>query len=628
MRPLVSLHHLARHASVCAALICCHAALAAEAPDYRVTQFDRALTIDSAGRVTAHVKVAIALSSDAAVQRFSQYVVPYDADLQTLTIDDAQTVHPDGHAIHADRRTAVFDRPAPATAIAPQFSSEHLRIVVFPAMARGDILRLSYTLTDRETLFPGKFTEVATFPLTEAYDDAQETLDTPAGMAVRIDTRDMQQVSDTTTGARRVRVYRYRTSPDGPVAAQADAVSALDAGPYLVATNFSDYAEVGRVYERTAQPKAAPSAAIRALADQITANVSGRRQQAALIYNWLSRNIRYVAVYVGTGPVVPHSADAVLHDGYGDCKDHVALFIALLEAKGIRADNVLVNLGNSYRVPDAPAWTVYNHAIAWLPEFGVFADTTDGFAPFGVLSFPASDKPALDTATGEMLHTPAQNGTNSASSIDYTINVRDDSNADITGTIALKGQAGITPARLLSQYRSSRIGYNLLRQSGLTGTLHVMAENADNADKADKDGGPVRLALTGNIDDLAIMPGPAALAIPLMPNYGSIRSFADFVVRQAWSPLDGPCGGSALREHYSVQLPADVKIIAIPPDLHKASGELAYDATYRRNGQTIDIERVLARNFRTNVCSSAMLKQWLPLAREISNDLKRQILYR
>lgn len=643
VRSIVPLHLLVRNASVCAALICCQAVLAseapdvphvpdapqhAEAPDYRVTQFQRVLTVDSAGRVTAHVKLSIVLSSDAAVQRFSQYVVPYDSDLQTLTIDDAQTVHADGHAVSADRRTAVFDRPAPATVTAPQFSSEHLRIVVFPATARGYTLRLGYTLTDRTPLFPGKFTEVATFPPTEVYDDAEETLDTPADMTIRIDTRGMQQVSDTTTGARRVRTYRYRTPPSGPVPPQADTVSAVDAGPYLVATNFSDYAEVGRVYERTARPKATPSAAIRALADQITANVSDRRQQAALIYNWVSRNIRYLAVYVGTGPVVPHSADAVLHDGYGDCKDHVALFIALLDAKGIRADNVLVNLGNSYRLPNAPIWSVYNHAIAWLPEFGLFADTTDGFAPFGVLSFPASDKPVLDTATGETLHTPAQSGENSASSIDYAIKVRDDGNADLTGSIALSGQAAIRPARLLSQYTASRIGYDLLRQTGLTGTMHVIGDNAGNAGNADKQGDTVRLELAGTIDDMAIMPGPAALAVPLMPNYGSIRSFADFILRQAWSPQDSPCGGTALREHYTVQLPADVKILAIPPDQHKASGELSYRTTYRRSGQTIEIERVLTRNFHTNVCSSAMLKQWSPLARDISNDLKRQILYR
>ncbi|MDP9650925.1 DUF3857 domain-containing transglutaminase family protein [Paraburkholderia caledonica] len=622
MRTDFSRHRLVRAASLCVALVCGQATHASEAPDYRVTQYERALTVDDAGRVTAHVKIAIVLSSDAAVQRFSQYVVPYVADLQTLKIDDAQMVHSDGNSVRADLRTAVLDRPAPTTVTAPQFSSEHLRIVAFPATARGDTLRLSYTLTDRATLFPGKFTEVVTFPPTEAYGGAEETLDTPAGMVIHIDARGVQKVSDTTTRTRRVQVYRYRTPPDGPVPVQADAVAALDAGPYLVATNFSDYAEIGQVYEQTARPQATPSAAIRALADKLTANATDRRQQATLIYDWVSRNIRYLAAYVGTGPVVPHSADVVLRDGYGDCKDHVALFIALLNAKSIRADNVLVNLGNSYRVPDAPTWSVYNHAIAWLPEFGLFADTTGGFAPFGVLSFPASDKPALDTATGKMLHTPAQNGENSASSIDYTIQIRDDGNTDVTGTITLRGQVGIRPARLLSQYPKSRIGYDLLRQAGLTGTMDVGAGNADRPD------GPLRLELTGTIDEMAIMPGPAALAVPTMPNYGSIKSFADFVLREADRPLDGPCGASALREHYSIQLPASVKIIAIPPDLYRNSGELTYSATYRRNGQTVEIERDLARNFHANVCSGETLKQWSAIAREISNDLKRQILYR
>ncbi|WP_246089432.1 DUF3857 domain-containing transglutaminase family protein [Paraburkholderia guartelaensis] len=556
------------------------------------------------------------------MQRFSQYAVPYNADLQKLAIDDAQTVHEDGKVVHADLHAAVFDRPAPTTVTAPQFSAEHYRIVAFPATTRGDTLRLHYTLTDLDTLYRGKFTEIANLAPTEDVEDAQETLETPRDMPVRVEANGMQAVSDTTTDSRRIRVYRYRTPASGPLAEQASAVSTLDSGPYFVATNFTSYADVARAFEAGIAPQSQPTAAIRAQADRITGDVADRRQQAMLIYEWVSRNIRYLAAYVGTGPVVPHSADSVLRDGYGDCKDHAALFIALLRAKGIRADSVLVNLGNSYRLPDAPVWYVFNHAIVWLPEFALFADTTNGFAPFGILSFAASDKPALDTATGEMLHTPPQNATNSASSINYTIKVREDGDADLAGTITLVGQIGIAPRRQLTQNTRQRIGYELLRQSGLTGTIDVLTGDANGLNA------PVGLSVQGTVNGLAIMPGPAALAVPIMPNYGSIRAFAEYVLRQAGEPLNGPCGASALREHFRVELPAGAKIIAMPPDLSRTNGALAYTATYRRDGQTVDIDRTLIRDFHTNVCSGEMLKQWTPIAREISTDLKRQILYR
>ncbi|RDU97598.1 DUF3857 domain-containing transglutaminase family protein [Trinickia dinghuensis] len=612
----------ARAAALGFVLACAHPASAADAPEYRFTQYERAVTVDDSGRTVKHVVFSVVLSSDAAVQRFSQYVVSYNGDLQTLTIDAAQTVHANGEKVPADLKAAVFDQPTPTSTVAPMFSSQRLRFVAFPAVKRGDTVQLSYTLTDRAPMLPGKFDEIVYFPPTEAYDAALETLDTPAGMPVRIDAKGMQLVSDTVQGKRRTQIYRYRTPANGPLHEQADTVSPLDTGPYFIATNYADYAQLGRVYEEGVESRVARSQPIQALADRITQGVTDRRRQAVLIYDWVSRNIRYLAAWVGAGPVVPHNADEVLRNGYGDCKDHDVLFISLLAAKGIRADSVLVNLGNSYRLPAAPTWAAFNHAITWLPEFGVFADTTSGFSPFGVLTFSSSDKPALDTVTGHMLHTPPQNGENSLSSSDYTIKVGENGDADVRGAFVLNGQAAFTPRRALFRYSGDRIGYELMKKIGLTGALHVAALNRGAIDQ------PLELDLTGTVNSIALMPGPAALAIPTMPGYSSIKAFADYVLVQASQPVEAPCGGTAVHEHYDVTLPASSRIIAIPPNVDSKNGVIHYTATYRQNGQSVEIDRVLERNFQTNVCGPDVLKQWFGTALEISTDLKRQILYR
>ena len=603
-------------------LACACSASAAEMPEYRYSQYERVVSVDDEARAVAHISLSIVLSSDAALQRFAQYVVSYNGDWQTLTIDKAQTVHADGETISANLKEAVFDRPAPATTVAPMFSAERWRFVAFPAVRLGDTVQLSYTLKDRATMLPGKFSEVVSFAPTEAYDNVEETLDTPAGMPVRIDASGMQLVSDDVRGARHVQVYRYRTPAQGPTHEQANSVSALDTGPYFIASNYANYAQLGQIYEQGADSQIQVTDAVRTLADRLTEHATDRRQQAQLIYDWVSRNIRYLAAWVGSGPVVPHSADQVLRNGYGDCKDHDVLFIALLKAKGIRADSVLVNLGTSYRLPAVATWAVFNHAITWLPEFGVFADTTSAVSSFGILTFASSDKPALDTVTGEMLHTPAQNGENSASSSDYTIEVGDKGDANVHGSFVLNGQAAFAPRLSLLRHNGDRIGYELLRRVGLTGSLHIAAAGRNDIDQ------PLALDVTGTVDNVALMPGPAALAVPTMPSFSSIKAFADYVLAQAWQPTDSPCAGTAVHEHYSVILPASAKIIAIPPDVDSAIGEVTYTAKYRRTGQRVDIDRQLGRRFRSNVCSAAMLKRWLPAATVISTDLRRQILYR
>ncbi len=622
----ICLHHLvlqaARAASVGLALAYAHPAFSDDAPEYRCTHYDRVVTVDDVARATTRVTLSLVLSSEAARRRFSQYMVIYNAELQTLKIEQAQTVHADGETVPANLKEAVFDQPTPATAVAPMFSSQHVRFVAFPALRVGDTIQLSYTLKDRATLQPGKFSEQVALPPTELYDDAQETLDTPADMQVQVDAKGMQPVSDTVQGSRRVQIYRYRTPPSGPVPEQADPVASSDTGPYFIATNFTDYAQLGQNYEQGARPQMAVSELIREVAEQITQNVTDRRKQAELIYDWVSRNVRYLAAYVGSGPVVPHSADQVLRNGYGDCKDHDALLIALLNAKGIRADSALINLGKSYRLSSAPAMVVFNHVITWLPEFGVFADSTSSFSPFGVLTFSTSDKPALDTVTGQILHTPPQNSENSTSSSNYIIKVNANGDAEAHGSIVLTGQATGSPRAEFAQNRTDMLGYELLKSTGLTGTLHVTALNREARDQ------PLQINLTGTIDGIALMPGPAALAVPVMPAYSTIKAFTNYVLTNAGQPLDGPCAGPAVHEHYSVTLPANARIIAIPPNVDIKNGPVSYTARYRQSGQNVEIDRILRRDFQTNVCSGAMLKQWYSTSREISADLKRQILYR
>lgn len=592
------------------------------AADYQVERLDNTIKVDASGRRTAQVDLSIKLLTDAAIARFGQYVLPYNAQLQTLDINAAQTVHADGSTVPVDVRHGIFDRPAPVTAAAPQFSAEHLRIVAFPALSKGDSIRLSYTLTDTDTLFPGKFSVQLAFPPTEDYRAANVTLDTPAGMAVAIEAREMRTTSDTTRNGRRIRAYHYETPAPGPIEEQANTVAWTDIGPVFIASNFSGYADIARAYQARAADKQAPADAIRALADQITAGVDDRREQAMRLYAWVARNIRYVGVYFGAGPVVPHRADAVLANRYGDCKDQVTLLSALLAAKGIESRTVLVNLGDRYRLPDAPDVLTFNHAIVWLPEFDAFADTTAGVLPFGALPFEASGKPALDTATGNLIRTPPQNGRNSRSLLAYALDLDRDGNAAMTGDIALDGQAVQHARQMFVYVQPKRLADEMLRRSGLSGELKMTPHHLDALDQ------PFSIALRGTLNQLSLMPGPAAFAVPSLPNFGRIREFADFVLRQKDKRFEGVCAGTRLEERYRITLPADVEILAIPPDVDVRAGEIAYRSTYRRDGRTVDVTRVLDRDLVGNVCSGTKLAEWADAARSISKDLKRQILYR
>ncbi|TAM54363.1 MAG: DUF3857 domain-containing protein [Paraburkholderia sp.] len=589
---------------------------------YQVSEFHETIKVDEKGRTVIHVALAMLLSSDAAVQRFSQYAIPYNAELQSLEIVDAETIHTDGTHDTVDRHTAIFDRPEAVTVSAPQFSAMHVRVVAFPALSKGDTIRLSYAVRDIDTLFPGKFSVAQPFPPSVDYANASVDIDTPAEMAVVIAAPGLEMKRDAVSGKRRIQSYTYRSPGGGPLPEQANVLGWPDVASYFAASNFGDYADLAQEYEARAGSRAAASSDIQQLADQLTSGVADRREQAARLYDWVSRNIRYVGVYLGAGGVVPHAADEVLHNRYGDCKDHVALLEALLAAKHIASDPVLVNLGNEYRLPDAPVIAPFNHAIAWLPEFNLFADTTAGFAPFGTLAFEESDKPALDTTSGAILRTPPQNSTNSRSSVAYAVKIGTSGDAEILGHVELAGDIGVGARAYFSHSPISRIEYDLLNKNGLTGYLHVVPGTGP--DLTD----PFTFSVRGRLDQLAVVPGPAAIAVPQLPTFSKIQTFADMVLQQNRRPLDGTCRGTRLDERYVVSIPPEDHILATPTGIDVSSGEISYHSSYRREGNTVVVERILDRKLTSNVCSGAKLMGWVDVARAITKDLKRQVLYK
>src|SRR6516225_1604302 len=126
-----------------------------------------------------------------------------------------------------------------------------------------------------------------------------------------------------------------------------------------------------------------------------------RREQAHLIYDWVSKHIRYVAIFLGNGGYEPHDAATILENGYGDCKDHVVLLESLLAAKGIASLPVLIDSGNRYRATEAATPAAFNHVLTYLPEFAIYADSTIGVAPFGALAAAEYGKPIATAGEGQ-----------------------------------------------------------------------------------------------------------------------------------------------------------------------------------------------------------------------------------
>lgn len=107
---------------------------------------------------------------------------------------------------------------------------------------------------------------------------------------------------------------------------------------------------------------------IKKKAVELTASMKTKREKIGKIYDYVRNNVRYVQAYLKDGGFVPHSADSIFKNKFGDCKDYAVLIITMLKAINIEACYTLVLLDEDGWNTDQVINSQFNHAIVFVPD--------------------------------------------------------------------------------------------------------------------------------------------------------------------------------------------------------------------------------------------------------------------
>jgi hypothetical protein len=574
------------------------AGLAAEPPiTTKLLTSDTELSADATAIQTTHHELRA--SNAAAARLLAEQAIPFSEQIETVEVIEATTLKADGRKLPVDP-SRILTQLQPGVTNNPLYGDSKRLVVVYPDVGAGDSISLTWRRHVHHPPIPGVYSTISLFQRTVAFENTNFSVTAPSGMKLTVDAHDVPTEQETRDGQT---IYRWHYHANA-VAEDPASLLPVDRVPRVFISSLPDWDSLGHTWASLVVDKATVTPAIQALADRLTAGTTNRREQARRLYDWVSTHIRWVAIYIGNGTLIPHAADDVLTNGYGDCKDQVMLLMALMRAKGIGAEPVLINSGASYQLPGAAVIGAFNHCITYLPDWDIYADTTAGGAPFGTLPSTDYGKPVVHAVLeGETRHrTPVMPTGLARASLITKMHL--DANGEVSGesvTTAAGPYATILRgfATRAQGTGPERFAANILREHGNSGSGDVTITPSIPLTETYRLSGTFKLAPQPGWLDGDSFTLPTGLQMIRRPADG----LAGPIEMRNLPPTEPtPCYAGQQDETLSLTLPDGYAADRLPRDRDIVGDDFRYISHYTVDGRTVTAYRSFVSTFHEPLC--------------------------
>ncbi|WP_429576487.1 DUF3857 domain-containing transglutaminase family protein [Paraburkholderia sp. UCT70] len=579
--------------------------------------------IQKDGSIEEHDDTLMRADTASGVDEIAQRYVWFNKDIEQVQLLAAETIDPDGTA-HAVGPEAIRDVQEPRSSGAPSFEDGVLRTVIFPGVTIGSRVHLEFRKTRAKGLQAGTFAYLIE-PSLEPVDEQRLIFDLPADVPLYADARGYVAMPPVTANGRTRYEFDYRHGPYARL--EAGAVGYANWGDRLMVSTVPDFASFAARYRGPADNDATrDDPAIIGLAQQLTAGLTDPRDKARALYDWMRLNIRYVALFLGETAAIPHKAADILRNRYGDCKDHVALYGALLAAAGIRSEPVLLNLGPYYTLPEVPGYgaSAINHAIIWIPELAQFADTTAGGTAFGYLPGGVMDRPVLLVDDGVLARTPATQGRERNARVQ--IDIDENGTAHYAYRVEDRGYTAELERntfRRATRQGAQQLAASRLLQTGLHGSAQLQTDDVAVT------GGPFATSMQGSVPHL-IWPDGTTAVRALTSLAGGMGSQVEAWLAEPVRTRPWTCIGGEFDETLEMSLPRFVRVTDLPTDSTVEDPLLTFASHYVFDPatRTLQVNRHLRAAFGHQMCTPNEFAAIRDALVRIERDLDAEVVVR
>ncbi len=338
------------------------------------------ITHDNAEAVTLYRSVEIQVGRDGASKSHVRTVVRMlspngekHCDLEIPTYPDRTVHNLRGWWIKSDGKSQELDdenvaRWAPF--LGTGYYDDHINLMAsFHNVSPGDVVAYEYDVTDKEKW--GRYYMRISVQVQQPVLYTEIRVDAPGGWEVRSTAHNIENIQETVSGDTRIwTIGKLDYQPDEPLSPPWALLERRLSFTWYLPTEddsrcFRDWGSVARWLKDMFDRVASQDDKLDGVGSVYVSDQSTCFDRVESICRFVRDEIRYVAVEIGEGKMVPRPPSTTLANRYGDCKDKAMLTDAMLAQQGIECSPVLVPVG-TWIDEDLPSPFQFNHVIVGI----------------------------------------------------------------------------------------------------------------------------------------------------------------------------------------------------------------------------------------------------------------------
>ncbi|MBI5059542.1 DUF3857 domain-containing protein [candidate division KSB1 bacterium] len=405
--------------------------------------FDRTnIRLAADGRTRTRKEMLLKIVDERAKDEEGDQSIRFDAEQDTVIIEQARTRLPDGRWI-APEQDGFTLTSAPEVQFASAYSQLKQQNISFPGLDVGAAIHLVYRIEPKpgsEIPQQPRAGGITQFGGTNPILQKSYSVETEPGRTIRYAMQN-SPVLPVVVFDGKTTAYAWEFRDTEQILTEPNMVSLAWLVPRLCWTTFRDWDELGLyMTERFWGAVDTSDLALDEYAKLSARSLSGK---PAIFHTalWVQQNVRTVSLPLGRVGYEPNTADRVWQNKYGDVRDKNVLLATLLRGFGIASVPVLV-LNRDLPFCELPVLEQFSHLILGVPQANdtIWLDPTVEHMPPGELPYSRTYSTACMLSDGAPLlmrvprGTPVQRGT--ASRLNLTLAA----NGDLSGTVECSPQ--------------------------------------------------------------------------------------------------------------------------------------------------------------------------------------------